>query len=109
MLTKYKDKRTAAGAAVLFGVHIEVISCTKKDLHCGLHSSGTKRVSARDMSLSIGQNAGYINTIESGKAFPSMTVFFYICEYLDTKHQLKTIQKIEHNLAYMDYAMIFCL
>ena len=42
-----------------------------------------KGVSARDMSLSIGQNAGYINTIESGKAFPSMTVFFYICEYLD--------------------------
>ena len=26
-----------------------------------------------------------------------------------TKNQLKTIQKIEHNLAYMDYAMIFCL
>jgi hypothetical protein len=24
-----------------------------------------------------------------------------------TKNQLKTIQKIEHNLAYMDYAMIF--
>ena len=27
----------------------------------------------------------------------------------NTNHQLKTIQKIEHNLAYMDYAMIFCL
>ena len=27
----------------------------------------------------------------------------------NTKNQLKTIQKIEHNLAYMDYAMIFCL
>ena len=26
-----------------------------------------KGVSARDMSLSIGQNAGYINSIESGK------------------------------------------
>ena len=39
-------------------------------------------VSAREMSLSLGQNAGYINNIESGKAFPSMTVFFYICEYL---------------------------
>ncbi len=26
-----------------------------------------------------------------------------------TKNQLKTVQKIEHNLAYMDYAMIFCL
>ena len=25
----------------------------------------------------------------------------------DTKNQLKTIQKIEHDLAYMDYAMIF--
>ena len=27
-----------------------------------------KGVSARDMSLSIGQNAGYINNIETGKA-----------------------------------------
>lgn len=41
-----------------------------------------KGVSARDMSLSIGQNAGYINNIETGKAFPSMTNFFYICDYL---------------------------
>lgn len=39
-------------------------------------------VSARDMSLSIGQNPGYINNIESGKALPSMSVFFFICEYL---------------------------
>lgn len=42
-----------------------------------------KGVSARDMSLSIGQNAGYINNIENGKALPSMTSFFYICDYLD--------------------------
>lgn len=42
-----------------------------------------KGVSARDMSLSIGQNPGYINNIETGKALPSMTNFFYICEYLD--------------------------
>ncbi len=41
-----------------------------------------KGVSARDMSLSIGQNASYINNIENGKSFPSMTGFFYICEYL---------------------------
>lgn len=39
-------------------------------------------VSARDMSLSIGQNAGYINNIETGKSLPSMSSFFYICEYL---------------------------
>lgn len=41
-----------------------------------------KGVSARDMSLSLGQNHGYINSIESGKIFPTMTNFFYICEYL---------------------------
>ncbi len=41
-----------------------------------------KGVSARDMSLSIGQNAGYINNIENGKALPSMAGFFFICEYL---------------------------
>lgn len=42
-----------------------------------------KGVSARDMSLSIGQNASYINNIKNGKALPSMTGFFYICEYLN--------------------------
>ena len=47
----------------------------------------TKGVSARDMSLSIGQNAGYINTIESGKALPSMSAFFFICEYLHISPQ----------------------
>ena len=39
-------------------------------------------VSARDMSLSIGQSAGYINNIENGINLPSMTSFFFICEYL---------------------------
>lgn len=42
-----------------------------------------KGVSARDMSLSIGQNPGYINNIETGKALPSMASFFYICDYLE--------------------------
>lgn len=41
-----------------------------------------KGVSARDMSLSIGQSAGYINSLENRNAFPSMQVFFYICEFL---------------------------
>lgn len=41
-----------------------------------------KGVSARDMSLSIGQSAGYINNIENGVNLPSMMNFFYICEYL---------------------------
>ena len=42
-----------------------------------------KGVSARDMSLSIGQSPSYINNIETGISFPSMTGFFYICEYLN--------------------------
>lgn len=40
-----------------------------------------KGVSARDMSLSLGQSPGYINNIENGVNYPSMSVFFYICEY----------------------------
>ena len=40
-----------------------------------------KGVSARDMSLSLGQSAGYINSIENGVNLPSMQVFFYICDY----------------------------
>lgn len=42
-----------------------------------------RHVSAREMSLAIGQNESYINRIENHLAFPSMQVFFYICEYLD--------------------------
>lgn len=42
-----------------------------------------KGVSARDMSLSIGQGAAYINNIENRKTLPSMRGFFYICEYLN--------------------------
>lgn len=41
-----------------------------------------KGVSARDMSLSIGQSEGYINNIENKKNYPSMASFFYMCEYL---------------------------
>lgn len=42
-----------------------------------------KGVSARDMSLSIGQNPGYINNIETGKSKPSLEGIFFICEYLE--------------------------
>lgn len=40
-----------------------------------------KGVSARDMSLSLGQSPNYINGIENGDSYPSMTTFFYICDY----------------------------
>ena len=41
-----------------------------------------KGVSARDMSLSLGQSESYINKIENNYAMPSMQGFFYICEFL---------------------------
>lgn len=42
-----------------------------------------KGVSARDMSLSLGQCESYINKIENKRTLPSMAGFFYICEYLE--------------------------
>lgn len=40
-------------------------------------------MSARDMSLSMGQSSSYINKIESTQNMPSMSAFFCICEILD--------------------------
>ncbi len=42
-----------------------------------------KKISAREMSLSLGQNVNYINYIENGKNFPSMQGLFLICDYLN--------------------------
>ena len=41
-----------------------------------------KNISARDMSLSLGQSQSYINNIENKKAMPSMQMFLYISEFL---------------------------
>lgn len=38
-------------------------------------------VSARELSMSLGQSESYINKIENAKTFPSMSGFFYICDY----------------------------
>lgn len=42
-----------------------------------------KGVSARDMSLSLGQSESYINKIENKRTLPSLTGFIYICDYLE--------------------------
>lgn len=56
---------------------------TEKDFSLRLaRLRSEKGVSARDMSLSMGQNPGYINNIESGKSMPSLSGIFFICEYL---------------------------
>lgn len=41
------------------------------------------KVSARKMSLELGQNPGYINNIENLRSFPTIQNFFQICEYLN--------------------------
>ena len=40
-----------------------------------------KGISAREMSLKLGQSENYINHIENGKIMPSMNGFFLICEF----------------------------
>lgn len=42
-----------------------------------------KNISARELSLQLGQSTGYINTIENGKSLPSLSMFLYICEYFN--------------------------
>ena len=46
-----------------------------------------KGVSARDMSLSLGQSESYINKIENKRTLPSLTGFIYICEYFGVTPQ----------------------
>ena len=41
-----------------------------------------RHISARQMSLDMGQNKNYINSIESGNNYPTMGNFFDICLYL---------------------------
>ncbi len=41
-----------------------------------------KGISARDMSLSLGQSTNYINSIENKHSLPSMSMFLYICDFL---------------------------
>ena len=70
-----------------------------------------KEVSARDMSLSLGQSESYINRIENKQMLPSLTVFFYICDYFHMKpheffddspeHDIEIIE-ITNNLMKLD-------
>ena len=59
----------------------------------------------------MGQSEGYITKIENRTAFPSMTVFFYICEYFgihpkdffdDKKEHHEIIRSILDDLSKMN-------
>lgn len=68
-----------------------------------------KGVSAREMSLAIGQSENYINAIENKQMLPSMTGFFYICEYLEITPQTffefdnKNPYRLDEIISYLKY------
>lgn len=77
-----------------------------------------KKVSAREMSLALGQNPGYINHIENKQALPSLAVFFNICEFLEVSPEeffasdaKKTalISDISENLKHLNPEQLYCL
>ncbi len=55
-----------------------------------------RKMSARDLSLSLGQSAGYINKIENNRSLPSMQVFFYLCDFL----QITPEEFFDQNITY---------
>ena len=69
-------------------------------------------ISARNMSLSLGQSENYINKIESKRSLPSLKVFFYICEYFGVtpkeffdfdNENPKLMQELTDELRKLDY------
>ena len=73
-------------------------------------------ISARDMSISLGQNPGYINNIENGKALPSVSAFFSICRFLkiapkdffdDGNVNPREMQKILEDLKKLDENQLY--
>lgn len=66
-----------------------------------------KNISAREMSLALGQNESYINKIETGKCSTSISSFFNICEYLKItpadffNENVHNLQKTDGILSYL--------
>lgn len=77
-----------------------------------------KGVSARDMSLSLGQNSGYINHIENKQALPSLPVFFNICDYFgispeeffaEKKSKTINISSLSEELKFLTPEQLACI
>lgn len=82
-----------------------------------------RKISAREMSLALGQNETYINKIETGQRSVSMEGFFKICNFLqispatffdnsiqntniDTLELLSAFRKLNSNQAEYIFALI---
>ena len=75
-----------------------------------------RNVSEYQMSLELGQNKNYIQGISSGKALPSMTQFFNICDYFCNGVQREHNKKLNNGLPILhkvppkrDYGRYFCI
>ena len=55
-----------------------------------------KNISARELSLRLGQSVGYINHIEIGTSNPSVEMLFYICEELKLNREQNCIDLYKH-------------
>lgn len=78
---------------------MEKYTISKKEFGLRLAKARESRgVSARQMSLEIGQNKNYINSIETGRNYPGMSNYFDICNYLNIPPD---------NLLYVDEAAAF--
>lgn len=77
--------------------YIEVVSLFEDLFYKRLIALRTaKGVSAREMSLALGQAAGYINRLENRRGFPTMENFFYICDYFHITPKEFFDDKIEY-------------
>ena len=54
------------------------------------------------MSKAIGQNDGYISQIERGYKLPSLSGFFYICDYLGVPPKYFLDDEIEYPPDFME-------
>ena len=62
-------------------------------------------ISAREMSLALGQNETYINKIENKQRTVSMSSFFKICDYLNVSPSDFFNEQIK-NTAYRDSTLL---
>ena len=59
-----------------------IIDCYKQDFITRLRKLRNKHcISAREMSIALGQNVNYVNLIENGRRLPSLQGFFAICDF----------------------------
>lgn len=70
-----------------------------------------KGLSEYQLSYELGHSRGYINNISSGKAMPSMSEFFLICDYFnitpkdffDQSHDMpELVSKVEEEIKELD-------